>query len=105
VEFARTVEVLQRTLPPPDAVIADTGGGPGRYTAWLVEAGYEILHRDVIARVARRDRGVVFALSDLHERMDDPRERALLLDVLRAVEPVPDLVGLGPHLLATGRKE
>jgi hypothetical protein len=47
----------------------------------------------------------VFALSDLHERMDDTRERALLLDVLRAVEPVPDLVGLGPHLLATGRKE
>ena len=240
VEFARTVEVLQRTLPPPGSVIADIGGGPGRYTDWLVEAGYEVLHRDVIAhhvdqvrarhgaqvdaavgdaraldladesvdavlllgplyhlddqagrltalreahRVVRaggrvhaaaisrwaprlhgmlvdrvhhtypviaemidemertgrmppvhersftgyahtpeelRDEvrrsgllleslvaieGVVFALSDLDERMDDPRERALLLDVLRAVESVPDLVGLGPHLLATGRKE
>jgi SAM-dependent methyltransferase len=48
--------------------------------------------------------GVAFALSDLDERMDDPHERTLLLDVLRAVESVPDLVGLGPHLLAIGRK-
>jgi len=239
VEFARTVEILGRTLPPPGAVVADIGGGPGRYTDWLVEAGYDVVHRDLVGhhvdqvrgrhgprldaavadarsldladgsvdvvllgplyhlddqadrlmalREARRvvraggrvhaaaisrwaprlhgmlvdrvhDRypvisesidemertgrmppahdsgftgyahtpeelrhevrrsgllleslvaieGIAFALSDLDERMDDPRERALLLDVLGVVESVPDLLGLGPHLLATARKE
>jgi len=240
VEFARTVEILQRTLPQPGAVIADIGGGPGRYTDWLVEAGYKVIHRDLVARhvdqvrarhgghvdtavgdarsldladesadallllgplyhldhqtdrlkalgEARRvvrtgglihvaaisrwaprlhgmlvDRvhvkypvitemiddmertgrmpplhessfagyahtpeelrdevrrsglvpeslvaieGIAFALSDLDGRMDDPQERTLLLGVLHAVESVPDLVGLGPHLLATGRKQ
>jgi hypothetical protein len=49
--------------------------------------------------------GIAFALSDLDERLDDPEEMALLLGVLRAVETVPDLVGVGPHLLATGRKQ
>jgi SAM-dependent methyltransferase len=239
VEFCRTIEVLQRTLPPPGAVIADIGGGPGRYTDWLVDSGYDVIHRDLVAhhvdqvrdrhqnrvdsaigdaraldladdsvdavlllgplyhledshdrlqalREARRvvrHRGVVhaaavsrwaprlhgmlvqrvhvqypvmndlidavehtgvmpplhdasftgyahtpdelrgevlaskltleslvglegiaFALPDVDERMDDPHERALLFDVLRAVESVPDLLGLGPHLLATARK-
>jgi hypothetical protein len=47
---------------------------------------------------------VAFALSDVDERMNDPQERALLLDVLRAVESVPELLGVGPHLLATARK-
>jgi SAM-dependent methyltransferase len=47
---------------------------------------------------------VTFALCDLEARMDDPTERALLLDVLRAVESVPSLLGVGPHLLATARK-
>jgi SAM-dependent methyltransferase len=236
VELARTIEVLQRTLPPPGARVADIGGGPGRYTDWLVDAGYEVVHRDVVAlhveqvrarhgarvdaavgdataldlpdgafdavlllgplyhltdevgrrralREARRivrdggvvyaaaisrwaprlngmlvDRlhlehpeivelvdeversglmppvheasftgyahtpeqlrdeveesglevaslvaveGIAFALADLDARMDDPAERALLLDVLRAVESVPALLGVGPHLLVT----
>ncbi len=239
VEFARTIELLQRTLPPPGALVADIGGGPGRYTDWLVGAGYRVIHRDVVAhhvdqvrarhgsgvdaavadarsldldddsaaavlllgplyhldepterlealvearrvvraggvvyaagisrwaprlhgilvdRVHRRYpvitelvdeiertgrmpplyessftgythtpdelsrevsasglelqslvaiEGIAFALSDLDARMDDPEERALLLDVLRVVESIPDLVGLGPHLLATAVK-
>lgn len=48
---------------------------------------------------------IAFALADVDERMDDPSERALILDVLRAVESVPDLLGLGPHLLAVARRE
>jgi len=240
VEFCRTIEVIQRTLPPRGSVIADIGGGPGRYTDWLVDAGYEVIHRDLVAhhveqvrdrhrnrvdsaigdaraldladnsvdvvlllgplyhledrrdrlqalREARRvvrPRGVVhaaaisrwaarlhgmlvqhvhvqypvmnglidaveetgvmpplhdvsfngyshrpdelrdevnaaqlvlesivglenvtFAFADVDERMDDPAERALVLDALRAVESVPELLGVGPHLLATARKE
>lgn len=239
VEFARTVEIVERTLPRPPAVVADIGGGPGRYTTWLIDAGYTVAHRDVVAlhvaqvaarhgalvdaavgdaraldladesvdvvlllgplyhltdsedrvaalreasRIVRggglvhaaaitrwaarldgmlmkriqnttpavtemvddlertglmppvleggfcgyahtprqlRDEvaaaglsleslvaleGVAFALGDLDERMDDRTERALLLGTLRAVESVPDLLGLGPHLLATARK-
>jgi ubiquinone/menaquinone biosynthesis C-methylase UbiE len=48
VEFRRTVEIPQRTLPQPGAVIADIGGGPGRYTDWLIDAGYRVVHRDLV---------------------------------------------------------
>lgn len=238
VEFARTVEIIGRALPSPPARIADIGGGPGRYTDWLVDAGYEVVHRDLVghhvAQVAHRhgdrvdaavgdacsldladasvdavlllgpiyhlpnadDRvtalreagrvvrvggvvyvaaitrwaarmhgmiiqrthekyptiaemvdameasgwmkpvheasftgyahtptqlreeieaaglvveslvgveGIAFALGDINARMDDPGERSFLLDMLRATESVPDLLGLGPHVLATAR--
>jgi SAM-dependent methyltransferase len=236
-EFLRTVEVIERTLPPAPAVVADIGGGPGRYTDWLLDLGHTVIHRDVVvdhveqvlsrhrsldARVgdarsldvpdesvdavlllgplyhlpdtagrvqalrearrivrdggfvyaaaisrwaARLDgilvqrlhethaglleivdqaertgwlrpaheaaftcathmpadlkselveaglrveslvsvEGIAFALADLDERMNDPDQRALVLDTLRAVESVPDLLGVGPHLLATAR--
>jgi hypothetical protein len=48
--------------------------------------------------------GVSFALADLDARMDDPVERAFVLDTLRAVESVPELMGVGPHMLATARR-
>jgi hypothetical protein len=48
--------------------------------------------------------GVAFALADVDDRLDDPNERTLLLDVLRELESVPELLGVGPHLLATARK-
>jgi hypothetical protein len=38
-------------------------------------------------------------------RTDDQQERGLLLDVLHAVESAPEVIGVGPHLLATGRKQ
>jgi len=47
-EFARTQEILLRRLPAAPAVIADIGGGPGRYALWLAELGYELEHRDVM---------------------------------------------------------
>jgi SAM-dependent methyltransferase len=236
-EFLRTVEVIERTLPPAPAVVADIGGGPGRYTDWLIDLGYTVLHRDLVVdhvqhvrarhpqldtqvgdarsldlpdacvdvvlllgpvyhlrersdRVralsearrivsesgvvhvaaisrwaARLDgilvqrlhetrpelveivdeaaltgwvrpaheggfscathtpadlraevsdaelrvealvslEGIGFALSDIDARLDDPVQRALVLDTLRSVESVPDLLGVGPHLLATAR--
>ena len=238
VELLRTIEVISRTLPSPPAVVADIGGGPGRYTDWLVEGGHTVIHRDLVAhhvdqvrkrhgtrvdaevadaraldlpdgavdavlllgplyhledsddrlqalgearRIARSSgvvyvaaisrwaprlhgmlvervhvkhpaivdmidemeatgemrpihddsfngyahtpdqlrgeleqaglaleslvtlEGIAFALGDLDERLEDPDERRLLLDTLRALEAAPDLVGLGPHLLATAR--
>lgn len=48
--------------------------------------------------------GVAFALGDLDERWSDETDRVLLLDTLRALEAVPELLGVSPHVLATARK-
>jgi SAM-dependent methyltransferase len=48
VEFERTKEILERYLPPPPAMIADIGGGPGRYALWLAERSYQVSHRDLV---------------------------------------------------------
>src|SRR5215469_778435 len=47
-EFARITEIIDRRLPSAPAVVADIGGGPGRYTAWLAGRGYRVEHRDLI---------------------------------------------------------
>jgi SAM-dependent methyltransferase len=236
-EFERTKEILLRRLPAAPAVVADVGGGPGRYALWLAGRGYRVEHRDLVALHVdqlragaggsligtavgdareldlgdgtvdavlllgpiyhlrqRRDRlralgeawrvvrpggpvfvaaisrwaprldgellqrlygsqpevrelvgevertgwmrplfpgsfsafchrpgqlraelgaaglemvdlvtveGMAFALSDLDQRMDDPLDRAVVLEAARALERVPELLGVGPHLLAT----
>lgn len=41
-ELVRTQELLRRYLPPPPAVVADVGGGPGVYACWLAGLGYEV---------------------------------------------------------------
>jgi SAM-dependent methyltransferase len=41
-ELARTQEILLRHLPAPPGVIADVGGGPGVYAAWLAGLGYTV---------------------------------------------------------------
>jgi SAM-dependent methyltransferase len=48
VEFLRTCEILERALPQPPAVVADVGGGPGRYALWLAGKGYTVRHRDLV---------------------------------------------------------
>jgi SAM-dependent methyltransferase len=47
-ELERTQEILQRRLPAGPAVVADIGGGPGRYALWLAEQGDAVLHRDLV---------------------------------------------------------
>ena len=47
-EYIRTTEIVTRRLPPPPAVIADIGGGPGRYALWLASLGYQVEHRDLM---------------------------------------------------------
>ena len=48
-EFVRTQALLERYLPDPPAVIADVGGGPGRYAIWLAERGYQVHLVDPVA--------------------------------------------------------
>jgi SAM-dependent methyltransferase len=79
-EFARTQALLQRFLPPPPALIADIGGGPGRYAHWLVELGYRVHLVDPVPLHIEQ------ALAGLKE--DSTRLRAELGDG-RAV-PMPD---------------
>ena len=47
-EFERTKEIVLRHLPPPPAIVADVGGGPGRYALWLAGLGYQVIHRDLM---------------------------------------------------------
>lgn len=49
IEFERPKEILRRRPPPPPAVVADIGGGPGRYSMWLANLGYRVYHRDLLA--------------------------------------------------------
>jgi SAM-dependent methyltransferase len=48
VEFERTTEIVLRALPAAPAVVADVGGGPGRYALWLADLGYQVEHRDLV---------------------------------------------------------
>src|SRR5689334_16386172 len=46
VEFALTKKLLATYLPPSGRIL-DLGGGPGRYTIWLAERGYQVILADV----------------------------------------------------------
>jgi len=41
-EFVRSMELLDRLLPPPPAQVLDVGGGPGTYAAPLAGRGYQV---------------------------------------------------------------
>jgi SAM-dependent methyltransferase len=79
--------------------------GPGSFAGFC--------HRPQQLRAELRDAGLTvadlvsiqgpaFLLADLAERWEDPADRAVILETARAVERVPELLGIGPHLLATG---
>lgn len=71
-ERARTQELLQRFLPTAPARVADVGSGPGVYSLWLAERGYDVLARDLMplhieqlqAAAARRGLSVAAAVGD-----------------------------------------
>jgi ubiquinone/menaquinone biosynthesis C-methylase UbiE len=93
-EFARTQEVLRRFLPPPPAVVADVGGGPGLYACWLASLGYEVhLFDPVPLHVAQAEEaskackahalaGIAVADARALGRPDDSTDAILLLGPL-----------------------
>ena len=71
-ELARTQAVLERVLPAPPAIVADVGGGPGRYAILLAERGHRVHLVDPVplhieqARAAALERpGVTLAGADV----------------------------------------
>ncbi len=48
--------------------------------------------------------GAAIMLSDLTERAADPEAWRIVLDSARALERVPEVMGVGPHLVVTGRR-
>jgi ubiquinone/menaquinone biosynthesis C-methylase UbiE len=89
-ELARTQALLERYLPPPPAVVADVGGGPGRYAVWLAERGYRVHLVDPVplhveqARIAARGRsGAPLASAEVGDaralRLPDANADAVLL--------------------------
>jgi len=69
---------------------------PGQLRSELVTAGIELVDLVCVE-------GPAFLLHDLGERLDDDEGRRVVLETCRALERVPELIGIGPHLLATGR--
>jgi len=69
-ELARTQVLLEQYLPAPPAIVADVGGGPGRYAVWLAERGYHVHLIDPVplhveqARAAARGRPVTLASAE-----------------------------------------
>jgi ubiquinone/menaquinone biosynthesis C-methylase UbiE len=101
-ESARTQALLERYLPPPPAVVADVGGGPGRYAVWLAERGYRVHLVDPVplhveqARIAARGRpGAARASADVGDaralRLPDASADAVLL--LGPLYHLPERVG------------
>jgi ubiquinone/menaquinone biosynthesis C-methylase UbiE len=90
-ELARTQALLERYLPPPPAVVADIGGGPGRYAVWLACLGYRVHLVDPVplhveqARTAASDllRGAALASAEVGDaralRLADASVDAVLL--------------------------
>ncbi|MGH3302721.1 MAG: hypothetical protein ACRDOK_13755 [Streptosporangiaceae bacterium] len=78
---------------------------PGSFTAYAHRPG-QLRAEFTSAGLAVTDLVSVecgaFLLPDLRERMADPEARQVIMDSARAVERVPEPIGLGTHLLATG---
>jgi SAM-dependent methyltransferase len=99
VEFARTLEVAARVLPPPPAaVVADIGGGPGRYALELAGRGYTVVHRDLVPLHVEQLRG-----SDGGGRVDSAVADARALDLPAA--SVDAVLLLGPLYHLPGRAD
>lgn len=94
VEFLRTIEVVGRDLPPPPAVVADIGGGPGRYTDHLLNLGYQVLHRDLVAHHVDQVRARHPVGTDTGDRLDTAAADACHLDLVG--DSVDAVLLLGP---------
>jgi SAM-dependent methyltransferase len=98
-EYERTKEIVLRHLPPPPAVVADIGGGPGRYSHWLAGLGYQVLHRDLMPlHVAQLQQAQLRQARDASARIDSAVADARDLDLADASVDAVLLLGPLYHL-------
>ncbi len=55
-ELACMKELIRRFLPSPPRVVLDVGGGPGRYSCWLAEQGYDVHLIDPVEKHVKQAR-------------------------------------------------
>lgn len=104
-EFARTTEIILRRLPAAPALVADIGGGPGRYALWLAGLGYRVEHRDLMPLHVRQLRADADGLSGLRTQVGDARELDLAdasVDAVLLLGPLYHLQQRGDRLRALG---
>lgn len=103
-EFVRTLELLDRHLPPPPGRIVDVGGGTGVYAVPLVERGFKVevvepieRHVAAVTETARQQdlRGLTARLGDARDLADVPAgaDAVLLLGPLYHLTDGADRVG------------
>jgi SAM-dependent methyltransferase len=98
-EFVRTKELILRHLPDRPCVVADIGGGPGRYSIWLAGLGHTVRHRDVVplhveqaAEASDHLDGVEVAVGDARDLdlADDSVDAVLLLGPMYHLQDVAE---------------
>lgn len=98
--IAGQIETVERTgrLPALDTgLFSGYCHRPGQLRAEIRAAGLEMVDLVCVE-------GIAFALHDLGDRLEDPRGREIVMDAARALGRVPELLGIGPHMLATARR-
>jgi SAM-dependent methyltransferase len=111
VEYLRTLEVLVEHLPAAPAVVADVGGGPGRYALELADWGYDVVHRDLVPlhveqlRTADPAGRIDSAVGDARslDLGDDSMDAVLLLGPLYHLEDRGDRVQVLAEARRVGR--
>jgi SAM-dependent methyltransferase len=93
-EFERTREIILRALPPAPAVVADIGGGPGRYALWLAGLGYRVVHRDLVPLHVREVVAAAGPQASIESAVGDARD----LDLADASADAVLLLGPLYHL-------
>jgi SAM-dependent methyltransferase len=97
-KVADVVGTLERTGVMPPLLPGGFSGfthRPGQLRAEFASAGLDVADLVCVE-------GAAYLLSDLDERAADERAWQVVLATARAQERVPELMGLGSHLLATG---
>jgi SAM-dependent methyltransferase len=98
--FLSLLPEVERTgsLPPvvPNGFVGYTHR-PGDLADEVAEAGLQL---DDLVGVE----GLPLAATDMASRLGDPTAWNVLLDAARAIERVPELLGLSPHLIATATR-
>lgn len=81
--------------------------GPGIFTAYLhrpAQLRSELTSAGLRVTELVSVEGPAFLLGDLAERLADDDGRRVVMETARALERVPELLGVGPHLLAAAHK-